>query len=121
LSERFVIEQASRRDEYEYAVVDLTTRRVVALFLVNRHNWGNEERTFACAKRRAHLRARRVCVGLNRMERPARFDSSVPASDGVALVRGEAGERLVLDDLARARGGDDLAVADVHDDVTTAA
>lgn len=109
--DRYVIEQASRRDEYEYAVIDITTRRVVALFLVNRFNWGGEEKTFAHAKRRAHLRARRVCVGLNRLDLP------VPAPSRVALVRGEAGEWLELDDVPALGRGDDLAVPDVHHNV----
>ena len=62
MSGRFVIEQASHRDEYEYAVVDLATDRVVALFLVNRSQW----KDYSKAKRDAHLRARRVQVELNK-------------------------------------------------------
>lgn len=113
MSGRFVIEQASHRDEYEYAVVDLATDRVVALFLVNRSQW----RDYNKAKRDAHLRARRVQVELNKKAELL----AVPAADGVTLVRSEAGERLVLDDLARPGSGDDLAVPDVHDDMAASA
>lgn len=117
MTERYIIEQTSRRDEYEYAVVDTQTGRIVALFLVNRSQWGE---SYHAAKRKAHLRARRVQVGLNKKERE-RLLAAVPAADDVALVGGEAGERLVLDDLAGAGSGNDLAVPDVHDDVAATA
>ena len=104
--------------EHEYAVVDTASSHTVALFIADRPRYGREE-TFKAAKRGAHERARRYCVLLNKRE--ARSLLSVPATNGVAPVRSEAGERLVLDDLSGVRRGNHLPVAGVHHDVAGAA
>jgi hypothetical protein len=121
--QRFYISQKSgyptpgaKYFEHEYAVVDRQTRQAVAVFIVLRPREGGEE-AFRKGKRAAHLRARQHCVSLNRRERLL----AVPAADRVAAVRGKPGEGLELDDRSGVRGGDDLPVADVHDDVAATA
>lgn len=102
--------------EYEYAVYDRLSTLAVAVFIATRGRNAHEA-TWKQEKKDTHLRARQHCAKLNREER----ELSVPASNGVPGVAGEAGEGLVLDDLARLRRGNDLTVPDVHDDVTRTA
>jgi hypothetical protein len=120
MSERFFLSQSSASTpkgwEHEYVVTDRDSGLVVGLFLVTQPP-GNHVMSFRASMRRAHLRAREYCVTLNRRERERERLAAVPAPHAVALVGGEAGERLELNDLPAAWGGNHLPVPDVHDDV----
>ena len=114
-NERYYIHQASGPRgcywDHEYSVIDRLSGQTVALFMATRSP-GQSWQAVAGLKREAHARARKHCRELLR---------AVPAADAVATAGHELGEGLVLDDLARVRGRDHLAVARVHDDVARTA
>lgn len=114
-NERYFIDQSGGPRgcywDHEYAVIDRLTGKTVALFMVTRSP-GQSWQAVAGLKRQAHARARKYCRELL---------LTVPAADGVAAVGSEAGEGLVLDHFPAAWSGDDLSVADVHDDMSATA